>query len=222
MKHFAQMSIEKMPVVTKNGISSVVKIIPFVGCIKLAKQPFVHNRTPFVSSSGFTLVELMVTLAVVAILVVFAVPNMRATLQNNRIITQNNNLLADISLARSEAIRRVRTVTICTWNSTTAPACNGGGNWSSGRLIWADQNRDGIMGADEIVRSREGIAPMTLNQLGGNVDPIIFNGRGQAANFANTITFLLCDDRGPLKGKDLRLTVVGQVALFPDPPASCI
>lgn len=209
-----------MPVPGKKVISFVGIIIPLVSFKKPSKLPFVRCKLPFDQSSGFTLIELVVTLSVVALLVSVAVPSMRGVLQNSRIITQNNNLVSDVHLARSEAIRRARTVSICTWNSTAtpnAPTCDGGGNWSGGRVIWADQNRNGVLDAGEIVRSREGFAPITLKQQ-VNIDPIVFDSRGLSTS---AVTFSLCDARGPSFGKDLRLTATGQIELYPTAPASC-
>ena len=222
MKQFVPMSIEKSPVSGRNSVSFVGIITPFVGSNRPLKIPFVGRKSPFALYSGFTLIELMVTLVAIAVLLAFVAPGMRGVLQDGRMITQVNNLIADVRLARSEAIRRSRNVSICTWNSTanpTAPACDGGGNWAGGRVIWADQNNDGVLNVGEIVRSREGLAPLTLNQPLGNVDPIVFDNRGASAN---AINFSLCDVGGLVaSGKNIQLAVTGQITLFPGPPASC-
>ena len=63
--------------------------------------------------SGFTLVELMVTLGVLAILVTLATPSFTSVINSNRLSSQANELVADIQLARSEALRRNRTVRLC-------------------------------------------------------------------------------------------------------------
>jgi Verrucomicrobium spinosum paralogous family TIGR02596 len=78
---------------------------------------------------GFTLLELMVTLAVLAILVSLATPSFTAVINGNRLTAQANDLVADIQLARSEAVRRNRTVRLCR-SEDGASCADGEGNWT--------------------------------------------------------------------------------------------
>src|SRR3989344_4869307 len=73
--------------------------VPFVKPIICLNIPFVNiNRY----AAGFTLVELIVTLAIAAILLAIAAPNMRNFLQSDQVTSQINNLMADVSFARTE------------------------------------------------------------------------------------------------------------------------
>jgi len=63
-------------------------------------------------SRGFTLVELMVTLAVAAIILGFAVPSFQALVENNRVTSEANRLLGAMQFARSEAVRLGETVSL--------------------------------------------------------------------------------------------------------------
>ena len=65
-------------------------------------QPLVSMN----ANNGFTLIELMVTVAVLAIVLSLGVPSYRALIINNRLTAQANALVASINLARSEAIKR--------------------------------------------------------------------------------------------------------------------
>jgi len=96
-------------------------------------------------TGGFTLIELMVAIAIMAILMAIAFPSFQSTLRSNRVATTTNELLAILSLARSEAIRNTRGAGVCP--STDGSAC--GGTWNQGWLVWSDVNADGLMGAGE-------------------------------------------------------------------------
>lgn len=192
----------------------VLNKTPFVSSFKTDKLPLIFKKKPFVNFYGFTLIEIVVTLAIVAILAVVAVPSMRTVIQNNRMMTMTNDVISDVNLARSEAIKRIVNVRICTWDSTatpTAPSCNGGGNWSRGRVVWADMNNNNALDTGELVRSREGLLPMTLTPTLA-VDPILFNSRGVTTAVTD---FRLCDDRGVASARLIRISATGQ-ALLPD------
>lgn len=88
---------------------------------------------------GFTLVELMITLAVLAILVAIATPSFREIALNNRSTSNINNLLADLSMARSEAVKIARTASVAAV----------GGDWNDGWEVFEDTNGDGVRDAGE-------------------------------------------------------------------------
>lgn len=81
--------------------------------------------------SGFTLLELMVTLAVAAILLGLAVPSFMAMGLNSKLRSTANNLVASAYLARSEAIKLNASVTLCA--SSNGSTC--GGDWREGWII---------------------------------------------------------------------------------------
>lgn len=85
-------------------------------------------------NSGVTLIELMVTVAVVAVLATIAVPGMREFLQANRLAAQSNEFITTLSLARSEALKRGRPVTVC--RSMDGASC--GGEWADGWIVFTD------------------------------------------------------------------------------------
>ncbi len=79
-------------------------------------------------AGGFTLLELMVTVAVVAILAAVATPSLVSVVNSNRLATQANELVASLQIARSEAIRLNNTVTLC--RSTDGASCAAAGPWT--------------------------------------------------------------------------------------------
>ncbi len=80
-------------------------------------------------ANGFTLIELMVTIAIAAILLGVGVPSFTNMIVGNRLATQTNELISGINLARSEAVKRNRTVNFCRAADANATVCAGAGTW---------------------------------------------------------------------------------------------
>lgn len=81
-------------------------------------------------SAGFTLIELAVTVAIIGILAIVALPSMQALINNNRLDTQANLLIADFQIARSEAVKRNRTIVLCRSIDGTSCATSNG-EWTT-------------------------------------------------------------------------------------------
>jgi len=88
-------------------------------------------------ASGFTLIELMVTLAIAVILTTVAVPSFRSVIQDNRLTTTANTLVTTVTLARSEAVKRGQTVSVEPRSSS---------DWNTGWEVWVDKG-----GSDEVL-----------------------------------------------------------------------
>lgn len=82
-------------------------------------------------SRGFTLIELMITIVILAILISLAVPSFNSVIQGNRTLTLTDELSTAIQLARSEALKRRKNVIICRSNAAST-ACEDGTDWSGG------------------------------------------------------------------------------------------
>ena len=89
---------------------------------------------------GFTLIELMVALAILGIVVGFGVPQISRIVQNNRLVASLNSLSAHLTYARSEAVKRSTNVSVA---PLTPP------NWLLGWQVFVDQNADGILDPGE-------------------------------------------------------------------------
>ncbi|MEW6764314.1 MAG: GspH/FimT family pseudopilin [Pseudomonadota bacterium] len=101
-------------------------------------------------TQGFTLVELMVTIAVAGIILTVGVPSFMSVINGSRLTTTANDLLGDMAYARTEAMRRGQRVTICTSNNTNVanPTCTGT-PWTDGWIIFEDLNRNTAFEAGE-------------------------------------------------------------------------
>lgn len=97
-------------------------------------------------SRGFTVLELMITVAVLAIVLAAAVPSFRSAIQNNRMSASSNQMLTAFQHARSEALKRKVPVTVCASDtSASTPAC--GSDWSEGWIVIVDSNAAGSSSA---------------------------------------------------------------------------
>jgi type IV fimbrial biogenesis protein FimT len=82
--------------------------------------------------AGFTIVELMISLAVASILMALAVPSFNQMIVSGRLTAQSNDMVAAINLARSEAIKRNASVTLCRASSASPPTCaDAAGVWQN-------------------------------------------------------------------------------------------
>ena len=111
-----------------------------------------HNRT--FAPLGFTLIELMVTIALLSILLTLGVPSFHSLIRNMSLTTQANQFVASVQLARSEAVRRNRSVLL------SAQAGNTALHWERGWQVWSDNNGNGSLDAGELIRQ--------FGSLGGN------------------------------------------------------
>lgn len=88
-------------------------------------------------SAGFTLVELMVVIMIVAVLMALGVPSYRYVTNSNRVSMEVNGLLGDLQFARSEAIKEGATVTVCpSANPTALSICDpASSEWDKGWIV---------------------------------------------------------------------------------------
>ncbi|MGY3930041.1 GspH/FimT family pseudopilin [Aeromonas encheleia] len=103
-----------------------------------------HNRT--FAPLGFTLIELMVTIALLSILLTLGVPSFNSLIRNMSLTTQANQFVASVQLARSEAVRRNRNVLL------SAQAGNAALHWERGWQVWSDNNGNGSLDGGELIR----------------------------------------------------------------------
>lgn len=90
---------------------------------------------------GFTLYELLVTMAVAGIVASLALPGLAVFVRGNRVVTQVNDLVGALNLARSEAVTRAGSVTVCAVDPVDVSRCASGSGsfaWDRGWLVFVD------------------------------------------------------------------------------------
>ena len=106
---------------------------------------------------GFTLIELMITLAIAAILLTVGVPSFQSMMRNNRAATHMNEMITALNLARSEAAKRGLRVSLCP--STNQAACTGGTSWNNGWIVFIDTStNDSSVIVGTVLRVGEALA----------------------------------------------------------------
>ena len=141
---------------------------------------------------GFTIVEMMVTLVVLAILVTFAVPSFQNATLGSRLSASANDLLASVQLARSEAIKRNAAVTLCA--SADGATCAGAGGWEQGWIIVV---------AATVLQVQQALPNGFLVAQAGGTSQLDFQPIGIGATAA---TFTVCRN-DPLGSQERVLTV---------------
>lgn len=129
------------------------------------------------SQNGFTLVEAMVTLAVAAILLAWAVPSMQSFISRNQMSTEVNNFMASLYFARSEAVKRLRDVSLCP--STDGASCANSTDWAQGWMMYVNMDGDNAFGSGDIVVQTNPSTPLGNT---GNRNRITFNPKGSSNN----------------------------------------
>ena len=156
---------------------------------------------------GFTLVELIMTLSVAAVLLAVGVPNLNDLIRNNRLTAATNLFVSSLNIARSEAIKQGRNATVCV--SDTQNSCSGG-NWRLGWLAWVDSDQDGNLDfPGEVLRVVEPLANSI--QIASAQNSFQVDSQGSVDN-PNT-TLAVCDDRSGETGRLLRVMSTGGISL---------
>lgn len=178
---------------------------------------YLHHR----ANRGFTLVELLVTMAVAAILLAIAVPNYQNFVLNSRMTSQSNDLLSALQLARSEAIKRNMRVSVC--KSAGGGICTAAGTWAQGWMVFDDGGVAGTVdGTDQPLQVYGPLAGTGTIDASANVSNFIsYLPAGTTALAAGTTaTLTLCSGVAGMDGRDIEIAAAGR-ARIENPAAVC-
>ena len=177
-----------------------------------------------VDAAGFTLIELMITIAIIGIVALFGIPAFSDFILNNRIRGQTSDFVVQLTHARSEAMRTATRITLC---PGTSSGC-AGTNWENGWVVFVDANANAAVDSGETVigvgpaldgsntlRSTAFSTYISFRHDGGSTS---IDGSGLAGAFA------LCDSRGyGANARAIAVTVSGRMkALAADATGSGI
>jgi type IV fimbrial biogenesis protein FimT len=149
---------------------------------------------------GFTVVELMVVIAIIAIITIFGIPSYKSTMTQNRMAGEINDLATDIELARSAAVKQGLTVTICpstnptTSPSGTSPSCTASTEWNTGWIVFIDvgNNQTFNTGSGDVLLRAHGpfsgtdtLVSSTNSTSVTSLQNVTFNRMGGTASFGS-------------------------------------
>jgi type IV fimbrial biogenesis protein FimT len=135
-------------------------------------------------SPGFTLLELLITMSIAAILLTIAVPSFRYVTNSNRIAGEVNGLLGDLQFARAEAVKEGRNVTVCI--SADGQSCVANATtWQSGWIVFSDPTDTGVVDPGETILRQQKTFSSTDTFVSNNLSAVTFNREGYAVGVAN-------------------------------------
>lgn len=158
------------------------------------------------NNAGFTLLEVMVAITVLAILLGVGVPGFRDFVRNSRMTAATNDIVTDFSIARSEAVKRRVPVTLCKSQNLTACDADATGafrTWimfvdDADPAVAAGNDGNGVVDAGEVILRQRTISDTITVTTNANARRTTFlpTGYPNAAAGGNVTDFRLCDDRG--------------------------
>ena len=134
-------------------------------------------------TQGFTIIELMITLAVAAILATIAAPSLTSMMDNGRAFQGANDLYNLLSFARGQAVTLQKSVVVCSWSSDDDD-CSGSTSWKDQAVAFVDTNDDGAHDDDEpILKS---VGPFDdRDTVYSNRSSYGFNAQGRSSGLNN-------------------------------------
>lgn len=155
--------------------------------------------------SGVTLLELMFTLALLAVVLGFGAPSMWDLFRNSRVAAETNDLVIGFHAGRSEAVKQRANVVLCASSNPTAEEPGCGSSFFEGWIVFTDRNGNGSLDLDPNPELSDAVVeahgPMRSGlTVVAESNYAAFGPSGFARDIASlgtgTTYVLICDDRG--------------------------
>jgi len=161
--------------------------------------------------SGLTLLELLISLLLIAVVLNLAVPGFRELLDRNALQTGADRFFNALLLTRSEALKRNQVAILC--KSSDGASCTTSGNWEQGWLVFADIDADATPDPNEILRVDDGLREgRSLRVATGDFSNAVnYRTDGTASG---TGTFVLCNAKQNLtSAREVEVNITGRPRL---------
>jgi len=146
--------------------------------------------------SGFTVIEMLITLSILAILLALSVPNFRHLISNSNMVSNTNAMIGAFKYARMEAIKRGNTVNVDQI----------GADWTEGIVVWANTDAINAMSDDEVLRIWSAFDDAST--VSSAQSTFSFNTVG---GVNNSSVFEVCDNRTGEKGIKISILISGVI-----------
>jgi len=169
---------------------------------------------------GFTLIELIISIAIAAILLGIGIPSFRDAMMNGNLTSARSSLLADLHFARVEAVKNRTRIMVCARSTDTT--C--GTDWSNGWLVYEDGSPTGTpfdLDADEAIVRMQDASQLADSEI--NVETTIRNQSALAESVPDQFSFesrgrsgvsgllVFCDKRGVDDARTIVITSAGAI-----------
>lgn len=163
--------------------------------------------------TGFTLIEMMVVVAILSILAMVALPSFQPMIANSRIVANTNDIVADLALARSEAAKRGGTTVVTVCASTDGSSCSGATDWAGGRLVFVDGSTQGSVDGTDSTRILRVSAASSLAITSSGFSTVGFLSYSADGSISSTLpgTFTIC--KSGLIGRVVSVSAIGRTSL---------
>jgi len=149
--------------------------------------------------SGFTLVEMLVTIAILAIVLLIGIPSFNSIIKSSNMSANSSDLMSALNYARIESVKRGTSVELDPKD---------GSSWIDGLVVWCDEDDDGSMDSDEVLRYWDSFSSGSSIVSSNGVTSFTFAASGEVDQ---NDTLTLCDDRTGETGRNISILSSGAI-----------
>jgi type IV fimbrial biogenesis protein FimT len=165
------------------------------------------------ATAGLSVIDLLIGLAVLAIVVLIAVPGSTWLMGHYRLKVVSDDLVSSLFLAKNEALKRASTVRVCP--SENGRSCRTDGDWSRGWLVYSDGNGDGKVQDIELLEVFEApVGHVHIVASGAALKDAGFNATGLVRDNGSAVgEFVVCTDNASAEPKTILIDSDGWVSI---------